>query len=66
MAVYEEKAMMTTKKYHQMAKKKSNGKKSFFIILSLEVQPWNFSDTSILKQFCIEFIEHAKTGGLNL
>ena len=34
--------------------------------LSLEVQPWNFSDTFIINQFCVEFIEHDKTGGLNL
>ena len=34
--------------------------------LSLEVQPWNFSDTFILNQFCVEFIEQDKTGGLNL
>ena len=34
--------------------------------LSLEVQPWNFGDTFVLNQFCAEFIEHDKTGGLNL
>ena len=29
--------------------------------LSLEVQPWNFSDTFILNQLSVEFIEHDKT-----